>query len=271
MILENYEIGKSINVYRGLFENINEIYDFIKDSELKNNSIFGSWEDWYVFGKILRTSELEKAVGSNERSKKEIEIYEELLKAVNVTLKHHIDKYGYQNVVDQYEWQVSGPSVCKYEPTDKGPHEDPNHALTYHTDYQNEFTGQPGLKSGFTITIYFNEDFNGGEIDFYTGEEVVRYKPRAGDIIIFPSGSPDIDPSNLYLHASHIVIDNPKYFARFFAVYYKEASQEYLDGINEYGEEKWLEILSKKEEEIRKNFYINSIPSNDIPRRIFDI
>ena len=267
----SYEIGKNINVYRGLFENINEIYEFIKDSELKNNSILGTWEQWYVFGKILKTAELEKAVGSNEKSKKEIQIYEELLKAVNITLKHHIDKYGYQNLVDQYEWQVSSPSVCKYESTDTGPHENPNHALTYHTDYQNEFTGQPGLKSGFTITVYFNEDYNGGEIDFYTGEEVIKYKPKAGDITIFPSGSPDIDPSNLYLHASHIVTDNPKYFARFFAVYYKEASQEYLDGINEYGQEKWLDILSKQEDEIRKNFYINSIHSDNIPRRIFDI
>jgi len=271
MILENYEIGKSINVYRGLFENLDNTYQFIKDSENNDNSLLGPWEDWYVFGRILRTSPLENAVAINEKNKKEIEIYEELLKIVNITFKHHIEKYGYQKVVDQYEWQISGPSVCKYEPTDKGPHEDPNHALTYHTDYQNEFDGQPGLKSGFTITIYFNDDFDGGEVDFYTGEEVIRYKPKAGDVIIFPSGSPDIDPSNRYLHASHIVKDNPKYFARFFAVYYKEASQEYLDGIKEHGEEKYLEYLSNIAQNVRKEFYVSNTPSSDIPMRICEV
>lgn len=267
MILKEYEICKRINVYRDLFENLEETFNFIKDTEANNNSLLGSWEDWYVFGKILRTCSLKDVTAINEKNKKEIKIYEELLNIVDTTLKNHIEKYGYEKVVDQYEWQISGPSVCKYEPTDKGPHEDPNHALTYHTDYQNEFDGQPGLKSGFTITIYFNDDFDGGDVDFYTGEEVVRYKPKAGDVVIFPSGSPDIDPDNRYLHASHIVKDKPKYFARFFAVYNKEATQEYLDGVEKYGEEEWLDMLSKKAEEIRKNFYDSNIPSDSIPRR----
>lgn len=266
-MIEEYEIGKSINVYRNVFTDLNNTFQFIKNSELKNNSMLSSWEDWYVFGKILRTMPLKDITPVTDINKEEFSIYEEMEKIVDNCFKHHIEKYGYQKVVDQYEWQISGPSVCKYEPTDKGPHEDQNHALTYHTDYQNEFDGQPGLKSGFTITVYLNDDFDGGEIDFYTGEEVVRYKPKAGDVIVFPSGSPDIDPNNRYLHASHIVRDNPKYFARYFAVYYKEASAEYLDGLEKYGEDTYLEILSKKSEEIRKKFYESNFPSDSVPRR----
>ncbi len=271
MTIENYEIGKSINVYRNLFKNLDETFEFIKDTEVKNSSMLGSWEDWYVFGKILRTCSLEDINAVNEKNKEELSIYQELLKIVDITFKHHVEKYNYKKIVDQYEWQISGPSVCKYEPTDKGTHEDPDHALTYHTDYQNEFDGQPGIKSGYTITVYFNDDFDGGEIDFYTGEEVVQYKPKAGDVIVFPSGSPDIDPNNRYLHASHIVKDNPKYFARYFAVYNKEASAEYLEGLEKYGEEEWLDILSKKAQHIREKFYFKNIPSDLTPRRVANI
>jgi len=104
--------------------------------------------------------------------------------------------------------------------------------LPFHTDFYQRDEFEPGLKAEYTVTMYLNEDYNGGEIDFrlFNGRETemrvvngdlvstdpnhgeipsVVYRPKAGDIIIFPSRPP-------YYHGVRRVSTGTKYFVRMF-------------------------------------------------------
>jgi hypothetical protein len=103
--------------------------------------------------------------------------------------------------------------------------------LPFHTDFYQREEFEPGLKAEYTVTMYLNDDYDGGEIDFRIfneretemrvvdgemvstteGEEIPKivYKPQAGDIIIFPSRVP-------FYHGVRRVSTGTKYFARMF-------------------------------------------------------
>jgi predicted 2-oxoglutarate/Fe(II)-dependent dioxygenase YbiX len=104
--------------------------------------------------------------------------------------------------------------------------------LPFHTDFYQRDADIPGLKAEYTITMYLNDDYDGGEIDFRifnSGENDMRivgdrlvpidenygevpeiaYRPQAGDVIIFPSRPP-------FYHGVRRVTQGTKYFARMF-------------------------------------------------------
>jgi hypothetical protein len=104
--------------------------------------------------------------------------------------------------------------------------------LPFHTDFYQGDEFEPGLKAEYTVTMYLNDDYEGGDIDFrlFDGRETdlvvqdgevisknsdgsnvqsIIYKPQAGDIIIFPSRVP-------FYHGVRRVSTGTKYFARMF-------------------------------------------------------
>lgn len=109
-----------------------------------------------------------------------------------------------------------------------------NYALPFHTDYYYPTSSEPGVKPALTITMYFNDDYEGGDIEYrlydkqYThfrieGTNMIEietgnvipgfnYKPQAGDIIIFPSKLP-------YYHGVKKVTKGKKLFLRTFWMY----------------------------------------------------
>lgn len=104
--------------------------------------------------------------------------------------------------------------------------------LPFHTDFYQKEEFKPGLKAEYTVTMYLNDDYDGGEIDFrifndnenqmrmidgelksadpnYGEIPKIIYRPQAGDIIIFPSRVP-------FYHGVKRVKTGMKYFARMF-------------------------------------------------------
>ena len=55
----------------------------------------------------------------------------------------------------------------------------------------------------FTILIYLNDDYEGGEIEF--PNQNIKFKPQAGSALIFPTQEP-------YAHKSYDVLNGFKYF-----------------------------------------------------------
>ena len=55
----------------------------------------------------------------------------------------------------------------------------------------------------FTLLIYLNDDYEGGEIEF--PKQNIKFKPEAGSVLIFPTKEP-------YYHQSHTVKSGFKYF-----------------------------------------------------------
>lgn len=120
----------------------------------------------------------------------------------------------------------------KYDTTIGGAGGTKEMTLPFHTDFYQADEFEPGLKAEYTVTMYLNADYEGGEIDFrifndrddkmvlnagdlvpldanYGEIPAIMYKPQAGDLIIFPSRVP-------YYHGVRRVSSGTKYFVRMF-------------------------------------------------------
>lgn len=255
MSFNHYQFHKGVDVYQNVFKDVQHTLSVLKKSEESGSPLFGQWEKWYDFGSILRIPKIE-----NESDSEEYQVYKELHQAFLDVCADYIEKNNHTDFFKSNKWHVTEPSVCKYFPEAGVGYG--GLAMDYHTDYQNEFEGEPGWKFGFTATMYLNDDYGGGEVDFYDGKNVISFKPKAGDITVFPSGSPDIDPNNRYMHGVFLAKDNPKYFVRMHYQYWKDGSKEYNDGLNKYGQEKWQEMLKEKYPKIRNTFHAKNRPSH---------
>jgi hypothetical protein len=111
-----------------------------------------------------------------------------------------------------------------------------SYALPFHTDFDYPTADKPGLKPAITVTMYLNDDYEGGDIEYRIfnkshekiliegttmidkdTDEIVpgfNYQPQAGDIIIFPSSLP-------YYHGVKKVTKGQKLFIRTFWMYRK--------------------------------------------------
>lgn len=117
-------------------------------------------------------------------------------------------------------------------------------AMQYHTDFIMSQTNCRGFKHWVTCNIYLNDDYDGGELSFKifknnTEFDFVKYKPRAGDALVFPSHPP-------YFHGVHKTLKKEKYFIRMFWGYNYEGSPEWLANEQLYGAETWAKMEKQR-------------------------
>lgn len=231
-------IYDKIHVYKNLIPNVEEMLNDLIEIETPKGYSFGPWEGWYTFGKqrpMVSPPNPEPDDVLNKYAKLSDEI---LLK----TTRHFMDYYG----MDQDATVTASGHICKYEPLEKK-ETGPLMTMTYHVDYQQEKEGQPGTFHYVTCNMYLNDDYEGGEICFSVGEDHFEYKPKAGDIILFPSRAP-------YYHGVRKTYVSPKYFFRTFMMKEEKPSAEWLEGKEKYGEQLWNEMEIEREISIRKSF-----------------
>jgi hypothetical protein len=227
-----------------------DIYTNILDTKLiieKIKNLPDSvWEEWSTFGhyftiygvlvneKILPDSINFSNIIETDPAKKEIaELIEKAF--FNTTLE-----YIKRNSMSFDNWHHAAFSVCKYI-TLGGNSE--KLAMGYHTDYTQEIAEQPGYKHGITVTMYLNDDYEGGEICFkiMNGDinDKIEHDPMAGEILIFPSGQP-------YYHAVKKITKGEKYFIRSFWYFKYDGSEEWLKNQEFYGKEEWAKMEKKR-------------------------
>ena len=249
--MESKELYPGIRVYNNLFQDSNEVINQLRAEY--------TWDAWYTFGdlsvvQIDRTTfdkfpTLAQWGASIVNSlEKPNDAAKQILNAFYKATKDYVDV----NEVDPVAWNFNSPAICMYN-TNAGVNEDI--AMHYHTDFQQEKKDAPGYKPYITCTMYLNDDYEGGELSFKilkddgTADEVV-YKPKAGDIVVFPSRPP-------YYHSVLLTTKGQKYFVRSFWDYYFEGTPEWLAGQAEYGEEKWAEMEKAREKAERHTGYYN--------------
>ena len=112
--------------------------------------------------------------------------------------------------------------------------------LEYHVDEMPEDTHERPWHQVITITFYLNDNYEGGEICFYDESEnkAYKYKPKAGDVTVFPSGAP-------FYHGVEYFTGQDRYFMRIFIPYSSEGDKEWLQKNIKYDEE-FIENQEKK-------------------------
>lgn len=238
--MEVKQLYPRISVYTGLFDDPQDVIKTLR-------SVY-DWSAWYTFGD-LAVVQIDRKSFETFPSREDWSVIENSVEKPNSAADAILNAfyeatshYVHNNEINPVAWNFNSPAICMYD-TNAGASEDI--AMHYHTDFQQEKRDEPGYKPYITCTMYLNDDYEGGELAFKIlkesgpADEVV-YKPKAGDIVVFPSDQP-------YYHGVKLTTKGQKYFVRSFWDYYFEGTPEWHAGLKQYGEEKWLEMERQRE------------------------
>jgi hypothetical protein len=249
--LEFIEIYPKINVYRNVFNNVD---DFLE----KSKQCIG-WEQWYTFGEMLPLQEApikfdkfptreeyiksrswqENTPNDDILSKLTKELGEIFYDVTNHFLNMHKD-------IDFPNWVKNSASVNRYL---NGSGISDNYAMNYHTDYVQNEKDIPGVKFGLTTTFYLNDDYQDGEICFKIDDKYISHKPQKGDVIVFPSVPP-------YYHGVRKANGNDRYMIRSFWQFDYEGSPEWIENEKKFGKETWIQM---EEERVKEERFMNQL------------
>lgn len=273
--LEAIEIYPKIVVYKNTFNDIEGIYSMLRESENHTDDmVLSDWTQWSRFGHYLapvipnkHTISVEDAnniKAETEVQKKQKDFVVQLITNFYKVTEDYALRYGLDTfnkpsplIKDHYgqdlpAWQQVGPTVCKYHISN----EKERVGMAYHSDYIREKSQTPGYQFAFTALAYFNDDYEGGELDFCIGNKLFKYKPKAGDYIVFPSGHPDIltEDGTVYLHGVMPAEGTHKYFSRMYWQYFYPGSEEWFANEEKFGVDVWKEMQPQLEEAFRMKY-----------------
>jgi hypothetical protein len=214
---EIFMLMPGVLIYRNFFKNYENVLDFFKKSENKNFNKF-LMEDFYKWGKYGIMTEVNSHpfnhtlfksdyVIDNKIKEKEKEIFSNIVSTYNFIKNNYLKKYANSNIWPSFynkvnlmnEFDNTKIAFLKYELeemflNDQGQKIKDIRPVgsVFHTDVFKQDMDSKGSKLIFTVMMYLNDDYDGGEICFLSedGQNVIGYKPKAGDIVAFPSCEP---------------------------------------------------------------------------------
>ena len=250
---EYKEIYPLIYVYQGLLEDHIKLAQIIKNSEKESKGRYylKDWTPWFVFG----TYTDEKRRGDDADKTHVMYINERYLckrinEANNSALSHYVGK---NNINLPKESYITTPNYAKYvSGIEVGLHEgamedgsDRVLNMNYHTDYAIGEWYWPHDKFFITCTTYINDDYDGGELRFFVDGSIITYKPKAGDVLVFPSGSPLYPGTHPYFHAVGQVENGEKFLTRAYIKHKWHITDEWLEGEKQFKED-WPKIAKER-------------------------
>jgi hypothetical protein len=228
-------------VYRNVIEDVDSLLSIIKDSQsidLQNTtglSFIKGWSEWNDVG-LMSNAEIfvedKDLIMSTELGKKQYDELQKLDKAFVEVINDYINDWknvGFWDYVKKWEFgeelEKSDINLLMH-----GSNPDPRLAMSYHTDLRQYDKESPGPKHFITVTTYLNDDYEEGELSFIKEDstEINYYKPKPGDITVFPSGDP-------YYHGVEPILSGKKYLSRMFVYVHYEGSQRWHDDSKKYG------------------------------------
>ena len=282
--LEVVEIYPHILVYKNLFKDISKSYNVLTDSLLETEDrVFSPWTKWSIFGEyispIVPYFSLLDSWGNLKKINPKTKIQEEqkkfaieMMENFYLATEDYIKRYNIDvdlsetstdedgNLVQTWRWW--GGSIAKYDISTS----DNEIGMRYHSDYMREEASAPGYKFVITCTMYFNDDYDGGEIDFAMGKKLVKYKPEAGDVLVFPSGHPDylVENGEPYLHGVMPAYNKNKFLVRMYWQKYQKGTDEWYKKEQEFGKEVWASM----QEDIKQEFRLKNVQRDKIENGI---
>lgn len=270
-MLKAFEIYPKILVYKNMFEDISRSYRVLTDSLIEiDDRLFSPWTQWSIFGDYLnpiipqfslsdKYGNIQNIEARTPVQQEQKNFVAELMTNFHLVTEDYIHRFNIDvdldaKVLDDngFEiplWRWTGGTIGKYHIST----EERQHGMAYHSDYVREQGHAPGYKFVITCTIYFNDDYSGGEIDFAMGDKLVKYKPEAGDMLVFPSGHPDyLTENNVpYLHGVMPAYYKHKFLARMYWQKYESGTSEWYQYERQFGKEKWERMQPELEELFR--------------------
>ena len=254
-------LANGIVVYRNAIPHLQELINNLKKTTY--------WEKWYDVGQQITIAPVNKAFSfKNAPTKEEWDskvkswetsmFFKDNLKSIEEFKWFDLEEAFYKTTTDYLSlfplkdvpnWFRGGTNFLKYdakkeEEVTTEASGTLNYSLPFHTDYHYPTSHKPGIKPFITVTMYFNDDYEGGDIEFrifdkhYTNFRIegntmidldtnkvvegFNYKPQAGDIVIFPSKLP-------YYHGVKKVTKGQKLLARTFWMYNPETPDPKAD------------------------------------------
>jgi len=257
--VEFQEFYPRVHIYKNLLPNAARLVEILKESgkDRASSYYFNKWDKWFVFGETIGGIEynpIYPELVDQDRKAEEEAIVQELTDAFRYATQHYMQYHG---VTREENWTTMGPSICKYDSEMEHCRID-YLSMKYHTDYDYIRGDEPGDKFAITCTMYLNDSYEGGEMWFALGhqqdsfgeeplqdEEIHVYKPQAGDVLVFPSGHPDIlSEESTYFHGVSRTSKSEekpddKYFIRSYHLIPFEGTPEWNAGLEKYGPEVW--------------------------------
>lgn len=265
--LNKVTVMPQVVIYKGLLKNTDKILDVLKksQSDFTEKSFFPEWQDWSpgnnnpgsivtvdVFKNSMEISENDSEIAVEQKNVSS-KIYEAFHIAKDDFLKDWAGKGSWPDLISSWDtsdtttWYNRDFNVLGYKIADDNPNvHDPknnkyNLPMNYHVDNMNANLSDKGTKLAITVTMYLNDDYEGGEISFYDSVEnkIYNYKPRPGDVTVFPSFEP-------FYHGVLPMSGNTRYLVRCFLMYEYEGSDEWKENSIKYSSEELKEIYNQK-------------------------
>jgi hypothetical protein len=233
--LEYIEIYPKVHVYKNILENVEDLYSVMKESEATSEGKYflKPWDQWAHFGTYTQTKnelECDDQTKASEMYIKEKKFADQVQKAYELALKHYVEK---TNTELPEDWWFSGCSFSKYN--DQIDVLSNRMTMQYHTDHITSEKDMPGEKFFITCTMYINDDYDGGDIEFYVDGVLSNHKPSAGDILIFPSTEP-------YYHGVKTISNGQKFLVRNFVMTQFKGTEEWLSNQLKFGAFRWSKM-----------------------------
>lgn len=282
--IEVIELYPRIIVYRNVFKDIEKAYEILKESSKNTEDrFFSPWTQWSTFGDYLNpispSFSMSEKYGNLKNVKTVTEVQEnqknfaiDMMENFHLVTEDYIKRYNIDvdltktsvdesgNIIPTWRW--TGGTIGKYHIST----EDASVGMRYHSDYIREQGHAPGYKFVITCTIYFNDDYEGGEVDFVMGDKLVKYKPKAGDLLVFPSGHPDYltEEGKPYLHGVMPSYNKNKFLSRMYWQKYQKGTDDWYEKEKEFGKEVWAGMQKDLEAQFRADHPQRTIIENGV-------
>ena len=252
-------VAPQIVVYQNLFKKSEDLLNIVNDKNDKK-SLWPNWEPWYVQGENINQLFYRNQFVINEEDSEDVVkeklIFQEICNVYDFIQKDYLEQYGkdngiwpaYINQWDKVNQKLDPVHINIYKYMDElcGEEKTDELMLQYHVDEMPEVHDSP-LHQIVTITFYLNDDYEEGSICFYSEVEnkAYKYKPRLGDVTVFPSGAP-------FYHAVDNFNGSDRYFMRIFIPYDSKDDKEFLKKNVFYNEDFMREQEDKINEFVSK-------------------
>jgi hypothetical protein len=237
--LEHIELYPKVDVYRNVLKDPAQLYEVMNASEKTSEGKYflKTWDPWAHFGTYTQKKDIREVsaeIQSTEMFIKEKAFVEEVEAAYSKVIADYIERH---NIELPEGWRFSGSSYSKYH----AGVDNLKSKLTmqYHTDHITSQKDMPGDKFSITCTMYINDDYDGGDIEFYINGQFINHKPKAGDILVFPSTEP-------YYHGVKTINSNEKFFVRNFIMTPHNGTEEWLANQRKFGAYKWAKMEQER-------------------------